>query len=61
MFDGLQSQWRVPLRVIGVAILACYIGIGILFYSLYTKWGLIDSIYFTIVTVTTCGEYCCCW
>ena len=31
----------------------CYFGVGCSYYAYSTKWGWVDSIYFTMQTVTT--------
>jgi hypothetical protein len=46
--SGPSHGW-LWLMVVG------YVLIGVLYYNFTTGWGLLDSIYFTVQTVTTVG------
>lgn len=38
-----------------VMMVACLMIIGTLFYSLFEGWSYVDSLYFTVMTLTTVG------
>lgn len=40
------------LKMIGCPV---YYGIGVLYYTTYEKWTVIESFYFITATITTCG------
>jgi hypothetical protein len=36
-------------------LLFAYVGIGVLFYSRYEKWSIVDALYFSVVSSSTVG------
>lgn len=54
-YDGMDyEQTQVPIIVI-VLILASYICIGTVIFSLWENWSFIDGAYFCFVTLSTIG------
>jgi voltage-gated potassium channel len=49
-----MHKLRIRLLPLGISVLFIII-IGTMFYSLYEGWNYIDSLYFTIMTLTTVG------
>jgi voltage-gated potassium channel len=55
LFGGLGAAIRQP-DVQGAAMLACaMIGVATIFYTLVEGWSLLDSAYFSVVTIATVG------
>ena len=50
--DDLEKRYKPSHLRLWLLILA-YVVLGILYYTLNTRWGLIDSMYFTVQTVLT--------
>lgn len=53
-----KSIWRsmnnIEIKVILILIVAI-LGIGTIFYSSIENWSLLDSLYFSVITLTTVG------
>jgi hypothetical protein len=52
---ALRLQLRDPVFRAAFAILVTVMGIGTLFYMLVEGWGLLDALYFCVVTSATVG------
>ena len=50
--DDLEKRYRPNHLRLWLFILA-YVGTGIVYYALNTRWGVVDSVYFTVQTVLT--------
>lgn len=51
----LENESVKKMETLASVVLVCYVLTGIGFYSIVAEWPIIDSVYFTIVTVTTVG------
>ena len=50
--DDLEKRYRPNHLRLWLFVLA-YVGTGIVYYALNTRWGVVDSVYFTVQTVLT--------
>jgi hypothetical protein len=55
LFVALRLQLRDPVFRAAFAILVTVMGIGTLFYMFVEGWGLLDALYFCVVTSATVG------
>ncbi len=54
-FDNPVSSYRVKNIIRGILLLALVLLIGTLGYVTIEKWSLLDSLYMTVITITTVG------
>lgn len=55
MFSNISIyKWR---HIKNISIILLYFISGILFFNLYEKWSVIQSLFFTVVTITTVGKF----
>lgn len=54
-FKGLRGAWQqAPFRYASLILLAL-LASGTVFYSTVEGWGIVDSLYFSVVTLSTVG------
>jgi hypothetical protein len=54
--DSTTQLLAATVQLLGAAaLMAAYIGIGVLFYSKHERWPIVDAIYFSVVSVSTVG------
>jgi len=54
-FRGLRGAWQeAPFRSASIVLLALLLS-GTVFYSTVEGWGIVDSLYFSVVTLSTVG------
>lgn len=54
-FKGLRGAWQeAPFRNAALILLALLVS-GTVFYSTVEGWGIVDSLYFSVVTLSTVG------
>jgi len=55
VFRTLREVWAEPAgRVLILGVLTI-VAIGTTFYTIVEKWSIVDSLYFTVITLTTIG------
>jgi hypothetical protein len=52
---SFNRSMRHPRHQAFVLAVATILGLGVVFYSLTEGWGIADSLYFTVVALTTIG------